>query len=256
VGGFAPDAFAYYEDVDLGWRMWLAGYSVVHVPSAVVRHRGGGSADTLPTGRSAVLHERNALANVVRWYDPGRLRALLPAALAMAAVRAGADEGCAEAAIELADRTEPGRAYGLPVLPRSWPGWSALAGLELDWLRLSRSRSHAQARRRVPDVAVLPLMVDPLAPVPPTAAVCAAHELVVDRLRVGAVLGVGDAGLVPPGDHVGRRYAPGLPIGRRRVVEALRAGGIRAALDEVRVVARGGTGSGRRSSAEPGDAPT
>jgi N-acetylglucosaminyl-diphospho-decaprenol L-rhamnosyltransferase len=38
VGGFDEDYFLYYEDTDLSWRLRLAGYRIVHVPSAVVRH--------------------------------------------------------------------------------------------------------------------------------------------------------------------------------------------------------------------------
>ncbi|MCU1603453.1 MAG: glycosyl transferase, partial [Frankiales bacterium] len=38
VGGMDPRYFLYYEDVDLSWRLWLAGHRVVFEPSAVVTH--------------------------------------------------------------------------------------------------------------------------------------------------------------------------------------------------------------------------
>lgn len=38
LGGFDPDYFAYYEAVDLGWRLWLSGHRVVYAPGAEVRH--------------------------------------------------------------------------------------------------------------------------------------------------------------------------------------------------------------------------
>ncbi|MEP6776454.1 MAG: glycosyltransferase family 2 protein, partial [Chloroflexota bacterium] len=41
VGGFDPSYFAYFEDVDLGWRLWVLGYRVVYAPNAIVRHIGG-----------------------------------------------------------------------------------------------------------------------------------------------------------------------------------------------------------------------
>lgn len=40
VGGFDEDFFCYLEDVDLGFRLRLMGYSALYVPSAVVHHVG------------------------------------------------------------------------------------------------------------------------------------------------------------------------------------------------------------------------
>ena len=40
VGGFDDDYFCYFEDVDLGFRLQLAGYSSRYVPNAVVEHVG------------------------------------------------------------------------------------------------------------------------------------------------------------------------------------------------------------------------
>ena len=43
VGGFDPDYFAYIEDIDLGFRLRLAGYKCVYLPDAGVFHVGSGS---------------------------------------------------------------------------------------------------------------------------------------------------------------------------------------------------------------------
>jgi GT2 family glycosyltransferase len=43
LGGFDESFFAYYEDVDLGFRARRLGYEAWYVPSAVVRHWGAGS---------------------------------------------------------------------------------------------------------------------------------------------------------------------------------------------------------------------
>jgi len=43
VSGFDEDFFCYCEDIDLGFRLWLAGRECRFVPDAVVRHRGAGS---------------------------------------------------------------------------------------------------------------------------------------------------------------------------------------------------------------------
>jgi GT2 family glycosyltransferase len=65
VGGMDPRYFLYYEDVDLSWRLWLAGYRVVYAPAAVATH-----AHSATTGGGAsLLHtfhtERNRLATLI-----------------------------------------------------------------------------------------------------------------------------------------------------------------------------------------------
>ncbi len=60
-GGFDRDLFAYFEDVDLGWRLWASGREVVAAPEAVARHRGAATSSLLGDFRRGVLFERNAL---------------------------------------------------------------------------------------------------------------------------------------------------------------------------------------------------
>jgi len=61
LGGFDDGLFAYFEDVDLGWRVWAAGREVVAAPEAVARHRGSATSAGLGDFRRGVLFERNAL---------------------------------------------------------------------------------------------------------------------------------------------------------------------------------------------------
>lgn len=61
LGGFDPDLFAYFEDVELGWRLWASGREIVAAPDAVARHRGGATSSGLGDFRRGVLFERNAL---------------------------------------------------------------------------------------------------------------------------------------------------------------------------------------------------
>jgi hypothetical protein len=60
-GGFDRELFAYFEDVDLGWRLWATGREVVACPNAVARHRGAATSAGLGDFRRGVLFERNAL---------------------------------------------------------------------------------------------------------------------------------------------------------------------------------------------------
>lgn len=61
VGGFDPNLFAYFEDVELGWRLWAAGRPVIAAPSAIARHRGMTTSNAFGNYRRGVLFERNAL---------------------------------------------------------------------------------------------------------------------------------------------------------------------------------------------------
>lgn len=181
LGGFDPTYFAYYEDVDLGWRLWLAGHSVCHVPAAVVHHRHHGSAGALPSGAAARLYERNALATVVKNYADERLARVLPASLALAAIRAGADESVVETAMPPAGAWPP-----LP--PASWSGWRSLENLDLDWPGLMAARRQVQGLRRRPDEEVLALLARPWSPAPASARMRRATNRAVARFGVAALM--------------------------------------------------------------------
>ncbi|HYS02978.1 MAG TPA: glycosyltransferase family 2 protein [Candidatus Eisenbacteria bacterium] len=88
VGGFDEDYFAFYEDVDLGWRLWLAGYRVRYAPRSVVHHRHHGTSRRIAPERLAVLYERNALFTIFKNYDDRHLQAIWPAALLLTAEKA------------------------------------------------------------------------------------------------------------------------------------------------------------------------
>lgn len=47
AGGFDPDYFIYVEETDLAWRVWLAGYHIVFIPSSRVYHEFGTSSAIL-----------------------------------------------------------------------------------------------------------------------------------------------------------------------------------------------------------------
>jgi len=61
VGGFDAELFAYFEDVELGWRLWATGRQVVAAPDSVARHRGAATSSALGDFTRGVLFERNAL---------------------------------------------------------------------------------------------------------------------------------------------------------------------------------------------------
>lgn len=81
-GGFDHELFAYFEDVDLGWRLWAVGREVVAAPDAVARHRGAATSAALGDVRRGVLFERNALRTFFACADDDCRAAFGPSVLA------------------------------------------------------------------------------------------------------------------------------------------------------------------------------
>ena len=74
LGGFDDDYFAYLEDVDFGWRSWLAGFRVVYEPRGLVRHASSATSDRIGAFERGVLFERNALQTALKNYEETTLR--------------------------------------------------------------------------------------------------------------------------------------------------------------------------------------
>ncbi|MGN6186607.1 MAG: glycosyltransferase family 2 protein [Thermoanaerobaculia bacterium] len=69
LGAFDDDYFAYLEDVDFGWRSWIAGYRVLYEPRAIVRHASSTTSNRLGDFERGVLFERNALQTAIKNYE-------------------------------------------------------------------------------------------------------------------------------------------------------------------------------------------
>jgi GT2 family glycosyltransferase len=91
MGGFDEAYMAFFEDVDLGWRLWLRGYQVRFAPEAVVYHRHHGSWDGVASPRIWLLAERNTLFTLIKNYDDDHLARVLPAALLLLLQRSWLD---------------------------------------------------------------------------------------------------------------------------------------------------------------------
>lgn len=66
LGGFDEKFFMFYEDVDFGWRVTLAGYDVRYVPTSIAYHRHHVSMNKFGNYRELYLLERNALACIYK----------------------------------------------------------------------------------------------------------------------------------------------------------------------------------------------
>lgn len=77
VNGFDPQYFSFFEDLDLGWRLNLAGHEVWFCPQAVVFHEGHGTWGASFSPAKRFLLERNGLANVFKNWSEERMGVFL-----------------------------------------------------------------------------------------------------------------------------------------------------------------------------------
>ncbi len=66
LGGFDPAYVIYHEDVELAWKAWRTGRRVLHVPAAVVLHKGGALMGRPDSPRRLYLSQRNRLRNLLK----------------------------------------------------------------------------------------------------------------------------------------------------------------------------------------------
>jgi GT2 family glycosyltransferase len=98
LGGLCGDFFAHMEEIDLCWRMQLAGWSVMVEPRSVVYHLGGGTLQT-SSPRKIFLNHRNNLAMLFRCATPMQravvavVRPLLDFAAALSYLAGGDKDG-------------------------------------------------------------------------------------------------------------------------------------------------------------------
>jgi GT2 family glycosyltransferase len=133
VGGFDEDYFCFGEDVDLGYRLRLAGHRARFVPEAVVEHVGGASSSS---DLATYLGHRNLVWTLLK-NTPGPI--LAPALLAhfSQSILTGVILGC----------RGRGRAFARAK-------WDALSGLGRCW----QKRRTVQAARRISSWQILSVM--------------------------------------------------------------------------------------------------
>jgi GT2 family glycosyltransferase/glycosyltransferase involved in cell wall biosynthesis len=148
VGGFDPSYFMFFEDVDLGWRLWLLGHRVRYVPSAVAYHHHHATMTGIGAWREQFLLERNALFTIYKNYSDESLATFLPGALLLS-VRRGVVLGGDDAdALDLAKNApiadeRPSAEVSKSMLAATYAIDAFVRALP----ELSRKRAWLQARR-------------------------------------------------------------------------------------------------------------
>jgi GT2 family glycosyltransferase len=155
LGGFDDSYFAYYEDVDLGWRLWLAGYKVRLAADARVFHRHHGSAAALPKHLPSFLYERNALLTLFKNLSDENLSRVLAPGLLLLVEKVALLSG-SEGDPRDAETTDVPRAALIPL--------DAVANVVGQLPKLLERRRHVQDLRRRSDDEIFDLFFRPFTP--------------------------------------------------------------------------------------------
>src|SRR3990167_623395 len=78
IGGYDPDMFIYLEDTDLVWRVWLAGYRVIYLPTSIVYHASGSTATKDRLVKVDYLNFRNRLLTLLKNLDTKNVWLVVP----------------------------------------------------------------------------------------------------------------------------------------------------------------------------------
>ena len=166
LGGFDPDFFALFEDVDLGWRLWLAGHRVVLAPGSVVRHRGHATLETQAPEKTRYLIHRNALLTIFKNYEEENFRKIVPLAFLLSVKRAVHFSGVRKESFYLWSETrhklEEGDETARSQLLDSLNHLVAVDDVLQSLPRLLEKRRRVQALRRRSDREIMELFGDPL----------------------------------------------------------------------------------------------
>ncbi|MEM8711169.1 MAG: glycosyltransferase, partial [Planctomycetota bacterium] len=180
LGGFDEDFFAYYEDLDLGWRAWVAGYSVHYVPTAVCEHHHSHTSRRFAPERVRRMVIRNSLLACLKNYDDANLAKVLPVMTALAVSRAflksgldpaafdppgqgagPAQEGTAQVGLsDVGEAPEP-QTYAIDGIGAA--DLVALHDVFGRWSEVMAKRSSVQEMRRREDSEIFAMFLDPLA---------------------------------------------------------------------------------------------
>ena len=176
VGGFDEEFFAYYEDVDLGWRSWVMGHEVWYTPKAVCYHHHSSTSKKLPVEMIRLLQIRNPMLACFKNYDDESLRQILPAMLALALRRSYISSGLGDDRpfrIEHAGTESAGLLRGLlekvrgaveDMIPLKRVAAADLIGINDllgNWDHWSEKRAQVQGQRSRKDSEIFKLFLRP-----------------------------------------------------------------------------------------------
>jgi glycosyltransferase involved in cell wall biosynthesis len=163
TGGLDPEFFAYFEDVDFGWRLWVMGYEVRFAERAITYHRLHGTSSRFPDHQRTLLYERNGLRSIIKNYSDEQLAQVLAPALLLLIERAISRGGLSSGrdAYTFGGDREPTEVVSRTALSHL----HAVDDLIKDLDNLVAERERIQRMRQRDDAEILELFGKPFAPV-------------------------------------------------------------------------------------------
>lgn len=216
IGGFDEDFFALYEDVDLGWRLWLAGHEVSYIPDSIVYHRKHSTFRTQQVAKMRYLMHRNALLTILKNYEDDTLRSIFPAAIILAIKRAVRCSGVRRESFylweDVAAKLETGD-HGTHF--ELLDALNHLVAVE-DVLKIlpaiMEKRRQIQTMRKRSDAEILDLFTDPLRPIVEDSGYVVEESELLETLGLGRLFDIATY----------RQYASELPDRRSQRTREVR----------------------------------
>ncbi|AAK80283.1 GT2 family glycosyltransferase [Clostridium acetobutylicum] len=163
IGGFDKDYFAYYEDVDLGWRLWVLGYKVRFCSKAICYHRHNGTSKKFNQHKMKTLFERNALYTIYKNYSSDNFDIVLCNLLLMIQ-RIQMDLKLDEGVFDITNTEES--FFEIDSDEKNFSSLVAINNLTDNLQRLNEKRQYIQRNRKVKDTDLKKLIPNPLMPFP------------------------------------------------------------------------------------------
>jgi GT2 family glycosyltransferase len=189
AGGFDEEYFAYYEDLDLGWRLWVLGHEIHYVPSALCHHHHSHTSKRFPPEVVRLVMIRNSLYTCVKNYDDANLARILPVMLALAVRRAHLKSGLDERPLRIeqarVNAGDPAAGGTMPIERIGAADLVAIDDLLANWEHWMERRRAVQSRRRRGDDEIQRMFLQPLACVEADPAYARLQQGLVELYRLG-----------------------------------------------------------------------
>lgn len=164
-GGFDEDYFAYFEDLDLGWRLNVLGYKVVLSVKSRVFHKHHSTASAFRRSEMDFIYGRNNLYTIYKNFGDEMLKStFLPAVLMNFQFiydRSGLDKDD----FDLRVRKSPSRHYDHEIDDMTGARIASLQDFVANLDVMSEKRRFIQQHRKVDDRELVKFFTDPLLPV-------------------------------------------------------------------------------------------